>query len=337
MKQSQFINSLVHQFINSSINMKPYIIIILSLISIVNGQAQQNGQKPDKAVEKYINKGLRAYNKADYREAELDFRKALAIDPVNAVASYNLGLTQTELDKNLEAAHYFEKAAKQADDPLLKSKAYFNQGNVWFNKKKYDKAVEAYKNALRQNPSDEEARYNLALAQQKLKQQQKKNKNKKNQKNKQQNKQKKNQQNKDQKNKNQKNKKDQNKQGQNKKDQQKNKNGQNKKNQNKQNKKDQNKKGKGDKKKDQNKQGKYQKDKGKQDQNQEKQKQQGGQKGQKQQEKQGQGQKRKAQLTPQQVKQILVALKNKEQKTQKKIKAKILKGSSKKRKQDKDW
>ncbi len=312
--------------------MKPYIIIILSLISIVNGQAQQNGQKPDKAVEKLINKGLHAYDKAEYREAELDFRKALAKDPVNAVASYNLGLTQTELDKNLEAAHYFEKAAKQADDSMLKSKAYFNQGNVWYNKKKYDKAVEAYKNALRQNPSDEEARYNLALAQQKLKQQQKKNKQnqKKNNKNK-QNKQNKNQQNKDQKNK-----KDQNKQGQNKKDQQKNQNGQDKKDQNKQNKKDQNKKSKGDKKKDQNqqnKQDKNQKNQGKQDQ--QKQKQQGGQKGQKQQEKQGQ--KRKAQLTPQQVKQILVALKNKEQKTQKKIKAKVLKGSGKKRKQDKDW
>jgi len=309
--------------------MKSYIIIILSLISVLNGQAQQNGQKPDKAVEKLVNKGLRAYDKADYSEAELDFRKALAKDPVNAVASYNLGLTQTELDKNLEAAHYFEKAAKQADDPLLKSKSYFNQGNVWFNKKKYEKAVEAYKNALRQNSSDEEARYNLALAQLKLKQQQKKNKkNKKNQKNKQQNKQ--NKQNKDQKNKDQKNKKDQNKKGQNKKDQQKN--------QNKQNKKDQNKKGKGDQKKDQNKQnkqGKDKKDKGKQDQ--QKQNQQGRQKGQKQPEKQGQGQKRKAQLTPQQVKQILVALKNKEQKTQKKIKAKILKGSGKKHKQDKDW
>ncbi len=266
--------------------MKPYIIILL-LLTIITGQAQQNKQT-DKAVTKYINKGLRSYDKADYNEAELNFRKALAKDPVNAIAAYNLGLTQTEQDKNLEAAHYFEKSGKQANEPLLKSKAYFNQGNVWYHKKKYEKAVEAYKNALRQNPEDEEARYNLALAQRKLKQQQKNNKNKNNkQKKKEKNKQKKEQQ---------------DKKNQNKNEQKKN----NKNNQNKEQKEKQ--------------QG--QKDRQKQ-------------KGEKKQQKQGQ--KHKSKLTPQQVKQILVALKNKEQKTQKKIKAKILKGQAKKQKQEKDW
>ena len=293
--------------------MKTYIILLISFL-FYTVSAQQQQPKPDKDVENLINKGLQAYDRADYDKAELNFRKALSKDPVNAVASYNLGLTETEMDKNLEGAHFFEKAAKHADDPMLKSKAYFNEGNVWYNKKKYDKAVEAYKNALRQNPDDEEARYNLALAQQKLKQQQKNNK--KNQKNK------KNKQNKDQ----------------NKKNQQKNKQNQDKKDQNKQNKnkKDQNKKGKGDQKKDQNKENKGDKNK-KQEGKQDKDKQKGGNKGQKPKEKQGQGQKRKAKLTPQQVKQLLVALKNKEQKTQKKIKAKILKGKGKKKKQEKDW
>ncbi len=271
--------------------MKPYIIILL-LLTIITGQAQQNKQT-DKAVAKYINKGLRSYDKADYNEAELNFRKALAKDPVNAIAAYNLGLTQTEQDKNLEAAHYFEKSGKQANEPLLKSKAYFNQGNVWYHKKKYEKAVEAYKNALRQNPEDEEARYNLALAQRKLKQQQKNNKNKNN------------------KNKN---------------------NKQKKKEQNKQKKEQQDKK---------NQKKNEQKKKNKENQNKEqKEKQQGQKDRQKQKEEkkqQKQGQKHKSKLTPQQVKQILVALKNKEQKTQKKIKAKILKGEAKKQKQEKDW
>ena len=299
--------------------MKTYIILLISFL-FFTVTAQQQQPKADKDVENLINKGLQAYDRADYNKAELNFRKAMAKDPVNAIASYNLGLTETEMDKNLEGAHFFEKAAKHADDPMLKSKAYFNEGNVWYNKKKYDKAVEAYKNALRQNPEDEEARYNLALAQQKLKQQQKNNK--KNQKNK------KDKQNKDQKNK-------QNKE-QNKKDQQKNKQNQDKKDQNKQNKKDQNNKGKGDQKKDQNKENKGDKNK-KQEGKQDKDKQKGGNKGENQQKKQGEGEKRKAKLTPQQVKQLLVALKNKEQKTQKKIKAKILKGKGKKKKQEKDW
>ena len=282
--------------------MKTYIITLISLV-FFTATAQQPEQKPDKEVENLINKGLQAYDRAEYSDAELNFRKALAKDPINAVASYDLGLTETEMDKNLEAAHFFEKAGKQANDPLLKSKAYFNEGNVWYQKKKYEKAVEAYKNALRQNPADEEARYNLALAMQKLKQQQKNNKNKnknKNQKNKDKNKQ--NKQNKD-KDKNKQNKKDQ-----------KNKNNQKKNN-------------KGDQKKDQKQQNKDKQQKGKQDQQKQQNKNQKGK----------QGQKRKTKLTPQQVKQILVALKNKEQKTQKKIKAKILKTKSKKHKQDKDW
>ncbi len=325
--------------------MKTYHILLLVwslnvFTSALNAQEQQVAN-PDKTIVNLIDKGLKAYDKADYNEAEIDFRKVLAKDPLNAVASYNLGLTETELDKNLEATRYFKKAGKQAADPLLKSKAYFNEGNVWYQKKKYDKAVEAYKNALRNNPSDEEARYNLALAQMKLKQQQKKNKNNKknkqnkkdqnkqqnkNQQNKDQNKQ--DQKNKDQQKKNQQNKKDQNKQGQDKKDQK----------QNKKDQKNKDKNSKGDKKKDD--QGKPKQDqKNKEGQDKKDQQKKNGSNGDKQQQqpKQGEDQKRKAKLTPQQVKQLLVALKNKENKTQKKVKARVLKGRGKKQKQDKDW
>jgi len=314
-----------------------YITLVLFLGFLSPILAQQASEKSDKDLEKLINKGLRAYDKADYEDAELSFRKALAKDPLNAVASYNLGLTETELDKNLEAAHFFKKAAKTTDDASLKSKAYFNQGNVWYQKKKYEKAIEAYKDCLRQNPDDEEARYNLALAQMKLKKQQKKNKNKKN--NKKNNKQNKQQQNKQNQKQNQKNKDKQNQKNkdQNNKDQQKNKGDQKNKEQNKKDQKNKDNKGKGDQKKDD--KGKPKDDKqNKQGQPKDKQKQQNGKNGQeKQQPKQGEGQKRKVKLTPQQVKQLLVALKNKEQKTQKKIKAKILKGRGRKQKQDKDW
>ncbi len=322
----------------------------------------QNTSKPqDKSVDKLIEKGIAAYDSAEYEKAETYFRKALSEDQLNAVAAYNLGLTETEMEKNLEAAHFFQKAAKLSDQKSLKSQAYYNEGNVWFGKKKYEKAIGAYKNALRNNPGDEEARYNLALAQQKLKQQQKKN-NKQNKKDQQKNKQDKKDQkkNKDQ-NKDQ-NKKDQNKKDQNKKDQQKNKD-QQKKDQQKQNKsgdknkKDQDKKGqdkkdqkgdqkdkknKGDKPEDK-KQDKGKGDQKKKDQNKsgdqkDKQNKSGDKKGdQQKQPQQGEGQPQKAKLTPQQVKQILVALKNKEQKTQKKIKAKVLKGKGVKKKQDKDW
>jgi len=254
----------------------------------------QNTSKPqDKSVDKLIEKGIAAYDSAEYEKAETYFRKALSEDQLNAVAAYNLGLTETEMEKNLEAAHFFQKAAKLSEQKSLKSQAYYNEGNVWFGKKKYEKAIEAYKNALRNNPGDEEARYNLALAQQKLKQQQKKN-NKQNKKDQNKNK---DQQKKDQQKQNKsgdKNKKDQDKKGQDKKDQK----GDKKDKKNKGDKPEDKKqdKGKGDqKKKDQNKSG-DQKDK---------QNKSGDKKGdQQKQPQQGEGQPQKAKLTPQQVKQI---------------------------------
>ena len=304
--------------------------ILLYLIGIGSLFAQNQEKKPNKEINKWIEEGISAYNSAEYEKAEKDFRKVLGKDPLNSIASYNLGLTLTEEDKNIEAARFFKKAAKIAENKEVKDKSYFNEGNVWLQKKKYEKAIESYKNALRNNPSDEEARYNLAIAMDKLKKQQKKNKkNKKN--NKKDNKKNKdkdkkdkdqNKKNKDQKKKDQKNKGDKKKDQKKKSDQKKN---------------DQQNKKEGDKKKeDKNKKG----DKDKKDQ----QKNKPGDKKQPQQPKPGDQKQqpgkpgeRQSKLSPQQVKQLLIGLKNKEKKTQKKIQAKILKGKAQKKKTDKDW
>ncbi len=288
------------------------IFIILVLLNGLMLSAQNTDKQ--KEVNSLIEQGVKSYNSADYILAEKSFRKALAIDPVNASASYNLANAQLEQDKTMEAEHFFEKAVKTANDnKKLKSKAAFNQGNIWYNKKKYEKAVEAYKTALRNNPDDEEARYNLALAQKMLKKNNKNNKNDK-----------KNKENKDNKNKDKKNK--------DKKNENKNKN--NKKNE----KKKQDDKNKNDQKKDDKKEDQKKKEQGKK--KQEKDKKSEKKQGEKKQSDQKQGEKQKVKkrkLTPQQVKQLLVALKNKEKKTQNKIKAKRMKGSGKKVKQDKDW
>jgi tetratricopeptide (TPR) repeat protein len=288
------------------------IFIILVLLNGLMLSAQNTDKQ--KEVNSLIEQGVKSYNSADYILAEKSFRKALAIDPVNASASYNLANAQLEQDKTMEAEHFFEKAVKTANDnKKLKSKAAFNQGNIWYNKKKYEKAVEAYKTALRNNPDDEEARYNLALAQKMLKKNNKNNKNDK-----------KNKENKDNKNKDKKNK--------DKKNDNKNKN--NKKNE----KKKQDDKNKNDQKKDDKKEDQKKKEQGKK--KQEKDKKSEKKQGEKKQSDQKQGEKQKVKkrkLTPQQVKQLLVALKNKEKKTQNKIKAKRMKGSGKKVKQDKDW
>ncbi len=295
----------------------------------------QNKTEINKKTEKLINKGVSNYNSAEYEKAEKDFRKALAKDPLNAVAAYDMGLTLTEEDKNNEAARFFNKAGKTAEDEKLKNKAFFNEGNVWLQKKKYEKAIEAYKNALRNDPADEEARYNLAIAMDKLKKQQKKNKKNDKKKNNKENKDKK-KQNKDQ------NKKDNNKDNkdQNKKNKKNDKNkdqkqGKDKKDKKGDKKKDQKKDGK-DKKDKQNKQGDKKKEQNKQNQGDNKQKAQP-KPGEQNKQQQGKPGEQKSKLSPQQVKQLLVGLKNKEQKTQKKIQARLLKAKSTKKKTEKDW
>ncbi|MGB0948702.1 MAG: tetratricopeptide repeat protein, partial [Marinirhabdus sp.] len=67
-------------------------------------------------------------------------------------------------EKNAEAMLRFKQAATTATSKVEKHKAFHNLGNTFMNEKKYQEAVEAYKSALRNNPKDEETRYNLALA-----------------------------------------------------------------------------------------------------------------------------------------------------------------------------
>ena len=100
----------------------------------------------------------------------------------------------------------YDDVIGKTKDNQLKFNSLYNKGNAHFAKKEYDKSVESYKNALRMNASDVDAKTNLALAQRMLQQQQQQQeRDKKNQeKNKQNNdKDKQNQQNKDPQNKNQ--------------------------------------------------------------------------------------------------------------------------------------
>ena len=91
--------------------------------------------------------------------------------PTEAVGGYNLGTSQI-LEGNLEEALYqLQKSVKAATSKSEKHQAFHNIGNILMQNKKCKEAVEAYKNALRNNPTDDESRYNLALAKDCAKQQ----------------------------------------------------------------------------------------------------------------------------------------------------------------------
>ena len=111
----------------------------------------------------YIRQGNKLFRSGDYPNAEVSYRKAIEKNPKNPQAVYNLGNALMAQKKDSAAVTQFESAAKLETNPLRKAKAYHNMGVVCLSHKMYGEAIEAYKNALRLNPSDDETRYNLVL------------------------------------------------------------------------------------------------------------------------------------------------------------------------------
>ncbi len=162
----------------------------------------------------YIKKGNDLYNDKKYKEAEADYRKSVDKKAQNVAGNFNLGDALYKQKKFADAGQQFNKLAESQNNKPLAAAAYHNMGNSLLENNKLEESIDAYKKALLNNPKDDETRYNLVYAEEKLKKQQQQNKQNqqnKNQNNKDQNKQ--NQQNKDDKNKDQQNK-DQNKQNQ---------------------------------------------------------------------------------------------------------------------------
>lgn len=148
-----------------------YISFSLLLIS-VNITAQ-------KIYRDYLRSGNRLYKDSLFVKADVDYRKALELNPKSTDAMYNLGNSLMMQQKAKEAMKEFQDVAKVEKDKNKLSKIYHNMGVIFQSSKQYAQAVEAYKQSLKNNPKDDETRYNLALAQKMLKdQQQNKDKNK---------------------------------------------------------------------------------------------------------------------------------------------------------------
>ena len=141
------------------------------------------------------NKQFRQGNNAD---AEVSYRKAVEKNQRNSQANYNLGNALMMQRKDSLAITQYEKAAKLETNPLRRAQAYHNMGVICQQHQMFGEAIEAYKEALRNNPADDETRYNLELCKRQQKQDQNQ-QNKDNKDNKDQNKDKQDQQKQDQK------------------------------------------------------------------------------------------------------------------------------------------
>lgn len=269
------------------------ICLLLVLISSVSfAQKKEKKSTTELPEKKIIRDGNDLYNQNNFKDAEEQYKKALEVNPNYEKANYNLGNAIYQQNRFKEALPMYDLVTKTTESKLTKAENFHNMGNVHMKGKEYAKAIEAYKNSLRNNSKDDETRYNLALAQKLLKNEADNKKKDKNNKDK-------NDDKKDQKkeNKDKQDKKDQKDQNKNKQEGDKG---------------DKDKEKKGDNKKDPNKDKQGENDK-----------------------KKNKPQPKKNQLSKQQIQQLLEAMNNEENKTQKKVNAKKAKG--RKIKQEKDW
>ena len=118
----------------------------------------------------YIRSGNRFYRQENYAKAEVEYRKALDKNSHNAQAMYNLGCALMQQQKDSLAILQLQNTGKTETAKLRKAMVYHNIGVICQKHHLYGDAIEAYKESLRNNPSDDETRYNLVLCMRQQKQ-----------------------------------------------------------------------------------------------------------------------------------------------------------------------
>jgi Ca-activated chloride channel family protein len=122
---------------------------------------------------KLIRDGNKLYKEKKYSDAEVAYKKSLGLNKASVPGNYNLGNAYYKQGKYDEAAKQYESVISDREiNDKNKSATLHNIGNSLLEAKKYPESIEAFKNALKLNPKDNDTRYNLAYAQSMLQQQQ---------------------------------------------------------------------------------------------------------------------------------------------------------------------
>lgn len=172
--------------------MRRLLSILFSFIFVLGVQAQTDRG--------HIRLGNRLFHQQKFEQAEVEYRKAVGKNSANPQAHYNLGCALFAQKKDSAAVKQYEIAGRLEKTSRRKAMVFHNLGVVCQQHQLYQQAIAAYEESLRNNPNDNETRYNLALCKKLLKNQPRQNQNKNKQdKNKQDNK-KNNQQNQNNKN-----------------------------------------------------------------------------------------------------------------------------------------
>lgn len=138
------------------------LLVFFAAFAITNLEAQEE--------RRFIRKGTEQYNQGKYLESENEYWKALNKNNNSFEARFNVAATMFKQEKYQDAIQQLQALSAQTTDKDKLSKIYHNIGNSYLGLKEIDKGIDAYKTALRNNPLDDETRYNL-IAAMKMKQQ----------------------------------------------------------------------------------------------------------------------------------------------------------------------
>jgi Ca-activated chloride channel family protein len=143
--------------------------LIVLLSCFVSLSAQQT--KINKESNNLTLDGNIEYVEDNLIEAEALYRKSISKDSMNLAAKYNLGNSFYSNKLNEEALNQYRLSIKNSNDKSTLHKSYHNLGNLYMQSEDYQNAMDSFKNALLNNPEDDETRYNYVLAKELLKNQ----------------------------------------------------------------------------------------------------------------------------------------------------------------------
>lgn len=159
--------------------MKKCIYAVLLMLVAINAAGQ-----PDK---RDVRRGNRDYRKENYKEAEIDYRKALVKDSLSIAANYNLASDLYRQNNPQEAQKILDKIKEQAAASEYAAEYFYNLGDMAIANQDWQNAVTAFEESLLRNPGDLDAKENYIYAKKKLEEQQQQQQNDQNQQNQDQN------------------------------------------------------------------------------------------------------------------------------------------------------
>jgi Ca-activated chloride channel homolog len=111
-----------------------------------------------------IREGNKQYKQGQFEQALPAYQKAVTQNPNNAIARYNLANARYRTGNLPEAEKSFDELIEKIPEKTYKEKGYYNKGVTLTKQKKLPESIEAYKDALKLDPADEDARFNLQKA-----------------------------------------------------------------------------------------------------------------------------------------------------------------------------